>query len=247
MLNYKKMILSTTLAMAIIAPTAVYAVPLNDVKPGKNMSACEKKFANNNCKMENKKMTKDCKMTQESKNSESNEVIQEQKYNKEGKIDTYEQTLQKAEVFVPGTIEKGETVLNKRKELKNKINDIRKEKIEDAILSIKKEFIDQVTTIEAQAANGEITKKAAREKLMIIQHEKIEEAQDIKDKFLIENKADVVAVKVKKEAVNKRYNDFTKAIKTKDSIEIQNTFNIYVENSKELDDVLSQVVIQFTT
>ncbi len=64
MLNYKKMILSTTLAMAIIAPTAVYAAPLNDVKPGSNMSVCEKKSLKIIVKWKTKKMTKDCKMTQ---------------------------------------------------------------------------------------------------------------------------------------------------------------------------------------
>jgi hypothetical protein len=246
MLNYKKMILSTTLAMAIIAPTAVYAVPLNDVKPGSKMSACEKKCAKDNCKMEDKKMTKDCKMAEESKTTEEHKIMQVQKYNKEENVDTYEQTLQKAENFVPGTTEKGETALNNRQELKNELSDIMKEKIEAAILPIKEEFKAEVTKIEDKAINGEITKKAAREQLMIIQHEKIVEAQDIKDKLVNENIDAVDAVKVKKEAVNESYNNFTLAIKSKNAKTIENTFDIYIQNSNELDSVLSQLVNQFT-
>lgn len=250
MLNYKKMILSTTLAMALIAPTAVYASPLNAVKPDSKMSVCEKKCAKDN-KMNDKKMTRDCKMDEKCKMNDKKmtkecKMTEEKKCNKEGKVDTYEQTLQKAEEFVPGTTEKGEVALKNRKELKNRVKDVRKEKIQAAISPLKEEFKAEVNTIEGQATNGEITKKAAREQLMIIQHEKIVEVQDIKDKFIIENKANIDDVKVKKASVNESYNDFVLAVKSKDAKTIENTFNIYIQNSNEFDDVLSQLVTQFT-
>jgi len=102
MLNYKEMILSTTLAVAIIAPTAVYAQPLNAVKPDCKMSVCEKKCAKDNCKMEGEKMTEDPNCNKAEKISAKDKKFQKKQQKVAAKFETYEQTLQKAEKFVPG-------------------------------------------------------------------------------------------------------------------------------------------------
>jgi len=221
MLNYKKTILSTTIAMAIIAPTAVYAQPINDVKPDCKMSVCEKSDAENSGEMENYK-------------------IEDQA------TDTYEQTLQKAEEFVPGTMYKGEDAIDKRNELKNKIEDLKTEKIETAILPLKSEFKAEVTVIEDQASNGEITKIEARKQLMFIQHVKINEVQDIKDQCQNECKIQKDLIEVKKSDVSKSFENFEAAVKSKDVQTIEYTFSMYIQNSNELENMLGQLVTELT-
>lgn len=227
MLNYKKIILSTTLAMAIIAPTAVYAQPLNNVKPDCKMRVCEKNDAENNCKMGN------CEM-------------KDQKITEDKKIDTYEQILQKAEEFVPGTAYKGEEAINNRNELKNEIEDIKTEKTETAILPLKAEFKAEVISIEDKATNGEITKKEARKQLMVVQHVKINEVQDIKDQSPNECKTEKNLIEVKKGEVSQSFENFAAAVKSKDTQTIEYTFSMYIQNSNELEEMLGQLVTQLT-
>jgi len=232
MLNYKEMILSTTLAMAIIAPTAVYASPINAVTPNSKMKICEKDSVKSNCKMDMSKKKENLKCNKKDKL----EVLAE----------TYDETLQKSEKIVPGTASKGEAVLNQRKELKNQINDIGKEKTQASILPLKAEFKAQVAAIEQKLTKGLITDKEARDQLMSIQQVKIKQVKNIKDQFENKNKTERQAIKVNKEAVNESFKNFATAVKAKDAKTIKSTFNIYVQDSKNLNDVLSNLVSKLT-
>ncbi|GEM_PF-2563757 len=236
MLNYRKMILSTTLAIAIIAPTAVFAGPLNAVTPNCKMKVCEKDSAKSTCKMDMKQNTM-CNKKDSMCNKKDKLAAKEE---------TYDKIFQKAEKIVPGITAKGEVVLSQRKQLKNQINNIRKEKTQAAILPLKTEFKAQVIAIEQKVAKGEITDKQAENQLISMQQKKITEVKNIKNQFEKQNKTEKQAIEVKKEAVNKSFKNFTIAVKSKDPKTIKYTFNIYLQNSNDLNGMLSQLVSQIT-
>lgn len=97
MMNFKKNLLIITLALAVIAPTAVYATATNNVTPNGSISLSEKK--------------------------EQLKISREEKL--QTRIERHEKTFQKADVIVAGTLEKGMAVLNERIALRAQISDIR--------------------------------------------------------------------------------------------------------------------------
>lgn len=239
MLNYKKILLSTTLAMAILAPSAVYAGTLNDVTPKCDMKVCQKSTVASNCKMVCCQNKKDLKCNKKEK-------LQQNKGNLAAKIQMYNKVLQNAEKFVPGTVKIGDASANKTKELVKQIISIRKEKTDASILPLKKEFKAQVTAIELQVTKGEITKQEAKVQLLAKQKEKIIQVRNIKNQFKNENKIEKDAINVKTKAVIESFKTFEASIKSKNAKTIENSFNIYIQNINELNIMLQQVVNQLT-
>ena len=205
MLNYKKMILSTTLAMAILAPSAVFAGTLNNVTPKCDMKVCKEDSVKTNskidcckecCKVGNCKM-ECCKNDKELlTNKEEKQDVQ--KENLQAKIQMYDKVLQNAEKYVPGTTQNGDASITKTKELAEQIINVRKEKINSATLPLKNEFKIQVNVIELKATKGEITKQEAKDQLVAEQQHKKNQVKIIKEQFKNENKPLKDNIKVKK-------------------------------------------------
>ena len=211
MLNYKKIILSTTLAMAIIAPMAVYANPLNITLP-----------------------------------IAKNEKVQQKQERLQERIEKYDRVLQKADELVPGTLEKGKAVLNERIELRTQIKDIRKEKVGAVILPLKEKLKAEVANIKQQLTSGEITKIEAKVKIEALHQENKTEIQNKKDEFKSQNETEREAIKVKREVVRESFKSFVIAVKSKDTATISGTFNLFLQSSKELNDMLKQLVSEIT-
>ena len=211
MLNYKKILLSTTLAMVIIAPMAVYANPLNSTSP-----------------------------------IAKNEKVQQKQERLQEKIERYDRVLQKAEELVPGTIEKGKAVLNERIELRTKIKEIRKGKIAVVILPLKEELKVQVAAIKQQLTKGEVTKAEAKLKIQALQQEKKTEIQSIKDEFKSQNENERQSIIFKRETARESFKNFAAAVKSKDTATITDTFNTFFQSSKELNDMLRQLISDIT-
>ncbi|MCB2294076.1 hypothetical protein LGK95_11150 [Clostridium algoriphilum] len=248
MLNYRKIILSTTLAMAIIAPTAVFAGPLKADTPNYKISVCEKECTKSTCKMDmkqNKDDSKCCKKD-DSKCCKKDDSMCNKKDELAAKLEIYNKTLKDAEKIVPGTTAKGEVVLKQSKQLKNQIKEIKKEKTQAAILPLKKEFKIQITAIELKVAKGEITDKNAKDQLLNAQQIKKTEVKNIKKQFESQNKPEKQAIKVKKDAVSESFKNFTIAVKSKNAKTIENTFNIYLQNLNKLNGMLSQLISHIT-
>ena len=251
MLNYRKMILSTTLAMAILAPSAVFAGTLKDVAPKCDMKVCMGNNVKSDSKMDCCKdcsTAADCKMecckTDKNLLTNKEEKLKGQKENLEAKVQMYDKVLQKAEKYVPGTIQKGDASVNKTKELAKQIINIRKEKIDAATLPLKKEFKAQVVAIEIKATNGEITKQEAKQQLIAKQQEKKQQVKSIKDQFKNENKTQKDAIKVKKDVVIESFKNFAISIESKNAKTIEKSFNIYIQNINELNTMLQQLINQ---
>lgn len=251
MLNYKKMILSTTLAMAILAPSAVFAGTLNNVTPKCDMKICKENSVKSNSKMDCCKecsMAADCKMecckTDKDIKLNKEEKLKGQKENLQAKIQMYDKVLQNAEKYVPGTTLKGDASASKTKELAKQIINIRKEKISAATLPLKNEFKTEVTAIELKAQKGEITKQEAKEQLIAKQQEKKIQVKSIKDQFKNENKTQKDAIKVKKDVVIESFKNFAISIESKDAKTIEKSFNIYIQNINELNTMLQQLINQ---
>jgi predicted translin family RNA/ssDNA-binding protein len=211
MLNYKKIVLSTTLAMAIMAPMAVYANPLKSNLP-----------------------------------IERNEKAQQKQEKLQEKIERYDRVLQKAEELVPGTLEKGMAVLNERIELRTQIKDIRKEKIGAVILPLKEKLKAEVAAIKLQITSGELTKTEAKVKLEALQQENKTKIQNIKDELKSQNETEREAIKVKREVVRESFKNLVIAVKSKDAAIITDDFNSFLQSSKELNDMLKQLVSEIT-
>lgn len=211
MLTYKKIILSTTLLMAMISPIAVYANPQDSTPP-----------------------------------IARNEKIQQKQEKLQEKIERYDRVLQKAEELVPGTLEKGKAVLNERIELRTQIQDIRKERIGAVILPLKEELKVQVAAIREQFTKGEITKAEVKVKIQALHQENKTEIQNIKDEFKSQNQTEREDIKVKREAVRESFKNFATAVKSKDTTTITDTFNIFLQSSKELNDMLKQLISEIT-
>lgn len=251
MLNYKNMILSTTLAIAILAPSAVFAGTLNNVPPKCDMKVCNENSVKSNSKMDcckNCSAATDCKMecckTDKKLMNNKEEKLKGQKENLQAKIEMYDKVLQNAEIYVPGATQKGDVSVNKTKELAKQIINIRKEKIDVATLPLKKEFKAEVTAIELKATNGEITKQEAKEELVAKQQVKRNQVKIIKDQFKNENKSQKDAIKVKKNVVIQSFKNFAISIESKDAKTIEKSFNIYIQNINELNTMLQQLINQ---
>ena len=244
MLNIKKLILSTTLAMAIIAPNAVYAGTLNNVTPKCDMKVSEKNSVTCKCDTDCCKDKKDCCKDKKDSMCKKDEKTKQKHDKLEAKIKLYDKTLQSAEKYVPGTVAKGDVAANKTKELVKQIIDIRKEKIDVATLPLKSEYKAEVTAIEQKVAKGEITKQEAKVQLTAKQQEKVKEVKVIKDGFKNENKSVKDSIKIKKNEVIVSFKNFETSIKSKDAKVIENTFNIYLQNINELNNMLQQLVIK---
>ncbi|MBU3158724.1 hypothetical protein KPL37_02905 [Clostridium frigoris] len=251
MLNYKKMILSTTLAMAILAPSAVFAGTLNNVTPKCDMKVCKENSVKTNSKMNCCKecsMAANCKMecckTDKKLLTNKEEKQEGQKENLQAKIQMYDKALQNAEKYVPGATKKGYASVTKTKELAKQIINIRKEKINVDTLPLKNEFKTEVTAIELKAQKGKITKQEAKEQLIAKQQEKKLQVKSIKDQFKNENKTQKDDIKVKKDVVIRSFKNFVISIDSKDSKIIEKSFNIYIQNINELNTMLQQLINQ---
>lgn len=231
-MNFKKTILSITLAMAIIAPTVVYAQSLNNVTTDASITSSQKKA--------------ELKTSREEKITARNEKLQQKQEKLETRIARHEKIFKNADLIVPGTLDKGMAVLNQRIELRGQISDIRKAKRDAVILPIKEQLKADVDAIKQQLTKGEITKEVAKVKLQELQQEKKTKIQDIRDGFKKQYEAEKAALKVKRETVHESFKNFATAVKSKDATTIENTFNIYLQNANELNTMLKGLISKIT-
>lgn len=86
----------------------------------------------------------------------------------------------------------------------------------------------------------------AKVELQALQQEKKTEIQNIKDEFKKQYETESAALKIKREAVSESYKNFILAVKSKEATKIESTFNIYLENSNELNLILKGLINSIT-
>ena len=223
-MNFKKTALSIALALAVIAPTAVYATSTKNDAPNSNTNLTEKK--------------EQLKTTKEEKANTKEDKIQQKQEKLQARIARHEKVFQKADVIVPGTLAKGMAALNERVGLRTQIRDLKKEKIGTLVLPIKEKLKLEVAAIKAKLVKGEITKAEAEVQIQALQQVKKTEIQNVKEEFKKKYETQRAALQVKRETVRESYKNFTVAVKSKDAKTIEDTFNIYLQNLNELNIML---------
>lgn len=164
--------------------------------------------------------------------SKLNKNILERKLENRDKEDEINKIMSEAEKYVPGIKEKWENLINERKEIKKEISNLVKNKIinkKGCSESEKNKHKEEMESLREKVKNGEITKKEAK---------KIIKSKINKDKC--GHKKEMY--KQKKEERRVLFQEFSNAVKSKDKDKIEESFNKIMENEKEINNKLNEIL-----